>query len=58
MFEALVDIPTIRERVVVVDNSGDRAGVSGQEVERVVESILQSARRVLAGPKVDKPAVT
>jgi thymidylate kinase len=51
MFETLVEIPVIRERVVVVDNPGDRAGASARAVEEVVESILQSARKVLGAPK-------
>ena len=57
MFETLVEIPIIRERVVIVDNPGDRTGASTQAVEAVVESILQ-AHVKLAGSRVDKPAVT
>jgi hypothetical protein len=54
MFETLVEIPILRERVVVVDNPGDRPGASAQAVEAVVESILQ-ARVKLAGLQVDRP---
>ena len=41
MFETLVDIPIIRERVVIVDNPGDRPVASAQAVDEVVESILR-----------------
>jgi thymidylate kinase len=49
MFEALVEIPIIRKRVVVVDNPDGRAGAAGPAVEEVVESILESAGRVGPG---------
>jgi thymidylate kinase len=46
MFEALVEIPRIRGRVVVVDNPDEQAGVGGPEVAAVVESILERAAKV------------
>lgn len=45
LFEALVEIPSIGERVLVVDNPGDAAGSAEPGVERVVESILEAAER-------------
>src|SRR5262245_6993400 len=43
LFEALVGIPTIGERVLRVDNSREEAG--GPDVAQVVESILEKAGR-------------
>ena len=45
LFEALVGIPSIGERVVRVDNSGDQRGPDGPDVERVVASIMEKALR-------------
>jgi len=43
MFEALVEIPALRKRVVVVDNPGGQAGAQEPAVEELVASILQGA---------------
>ena len=45
LFEALVGIPNIGERVVRVDNVEDQAGSDGLDVERVVSTILEKAGR-------------
>jgi thymidylate kinase len=44
LFEALVAIPAIRERVVVVDNPDGQAGPGPPEVGGAVEAILARAR--------------
>lgn len=45
LFEALVGIPNVGERVVRVDNPGDQPGSDGPDVDHVIASILQKAGR-------------